>query len=167
MSTSERFPALAVIVAVLWFCGAHAGVPLSSWGGVSVAWGQGESTIVINELHINPDVSTELVEFVELHNWGRAAVDLSGWSFTSGIFYTFAAGTVIPPDGYLVVAENPDALKAKWTTLRAQLAEHLVLGPYGGKLSNDGERVTLCDAAGQVADEVDYQLGFPWPMVGE
>jgi hypothetical protein len=132
-----------------------------------VARGQGGPTIVINELHVNPDVSTELVEFVELHNWGRSTVNLSGWSFSSGIFYTFPAGTVMPPDGYLVVAEDPDALKAKWTALRTQLAEHLVLGPYGGKLSNDGERVTLCDAAGQVVDEVEYQLGFPWPMVGD
>ncbi len=167
MSTSERFPSLVVIVAVLWFCGAHPGVPLGDWAGAAAAWGQVGPAIVINELHTNPDVSTELVEFVELYNLGRSSVDLSGWSFASGVSYTFPPGTVMSRGEYLVVAENPDQLVAKWTNLQADLGEHLVLGPYGGKLKNEGERVILCDATGQVIDEVDYQLGFPWPTVGD
>ncbi|MBN1360467.1 MAG: lamin tail domain-containing protein [Sedimentisphaerales bacterium] len=159
----------AVILAVLWFCvvsfvATPSGVPLYAVTGALQAV---EPTIVINELHTNPDVSTELVEYIELHNWGRSTVDVSGWSFTSGVFYTFAAGTVMPPGGYLVVAENPGQLLGKWATLRAELAEAVVLGPYAGKLNNEGERVTLCDAAGHVIDEVDYQLGFPWPTVGD
>jgi hypothetical protein len=36
------------------------------------------SEVVINEIHYNPDVDTELVEFIELYNPGSAAVDLSG-----------------------------------------------------------------------------------------
>ena len=28
-------------------------------------------------------------------------------------------------------------------------------------------RVVLRDAAGEVVDEVSYQLGFPWPTVGD
>ncbi len=167
MNTSKRVPSLTVIVAILWFCGAYAGMPLGDWNEPAAAWAQSAATVVINELHTNPDVSTELVEFVELHNWGRSTVDLSGWSLASGVFYTFAAGTVIPPGGYLVVAENPQQLVDKWTVLRANLNEQLVLGPYGGKLNNDGECVTLRDAAGLVVDEVDYQLGFPWPTVGD
>src|SRR5687768_193071 len=44
--------------------------------------------VVINEIHYNPDVKTQLVEFVELHNSGDAPVDLSGASFTKGVGYT-------------------------------------------------------------------------------
>ena len=40
------------------------------------------------------------------------------------------------------------------------------MGPWGGKLSNEGETITLWDLSGNVVDEVDYGLGFPWPTVG-
>lgn len=116
------------------------------------------ATVVINELHYDPDVSTDLVEFVELYNAGDAAVDLSGWFFSDGIDYTFPQGTTLAAGGYVVVAQNPTAVAAKFGVAS--------LGPYSGKLSNFGETVTLRDAAGVKRDEVDYQLGFPWPTVG-
>jgi hypothetical protein len=125
------------------------------------------ASVVINELHTNPDVKTELVEFVELHNCGAEDVDISGWSFTEGVFYTFPAGTTLAAGGYLVVAQDREQLKAKFGTVRVALPDGLVFGPYGGALDGDGERVVLCDALGTVVDEVDYQLGFPWPTVGD
>ncbi|MDI6448632.1 lamin tail domain-containing protein [Anaerobaca lacustris] len=142
----------AVVAVLLW-----------SLGGVAAEGAR----VVINELHTNPDVKTELVEFVELYNPGPDAVDLSGWSLSEGVFYTFGAGTVLPADGYIVVAQDLDHLFAKWSTLRLNLPGHTAVGPFGGKLSNDGERVTLCDAGGNVVDSVTYKLGFPWPTVGD
>ncbi len=123
--------------------------------------------VVINELHVNPDVKTELVEYVELHNPGTASVDLSGWRLDGGVFYTFAAGKVLPAGGYVIVAENPTHIRTKWGAGRFPLSSGLLFGPYGGKLGSDGDRVVLYDAAGQVVDEVEYQLGFPWPTVGD
>ncbi|MGZ8939851.1 MAG: lamin tail domain-containing protein, partial [Limisphaerales bacterium] len=117
------------------------------------------SRILINEIHYDPPVKTELTEFIELHNSGAAAVDLSGWAFTAGVEYNFPAGTTIPAGGYLVVAENPGAFQARFGTT--------ALGPFVGLLANDGETISLRNAQGQVEDEVDYQLGFPWPTVGE
>jgi hypothetical protein len=117
------------------------------------------SRILINEIHYDPPVKTELTEFIELHNSGSTAVDVSGWSFTSGVEYTIPPGTSIPPGGYLVVAENPGAFQAKFGKT--------ALGPFIGLLANDGETITLRNAQGQVEDEVDYQLGFPWPTVGD
>ena len=40
-------------------------------------------------------------------------------------------------------------------------------GPWAGRLNSSGERVVLRNAAGQIVDEVTYQLGFPWPTVGD
>jgi len=37
------------------------------------------AAIVINEIHYNPDVKTEPVEFVGLVNAGSDTVDMSGW----------------------------------------------------------------------------------------
>jgi hypothetical protein len=59
----------------------------------------------------------------------------------------------------VVVAENPAAFQGKFGSS--------ALGPWTGTLNNDGDKIVLRDAAGNVADEVDYQLGFPWPTVGD
>ncbi|MHC4520476.1 MAG: lamin tail domain-containing protein, partial [Planctomycetota bacterium] len=152
MATPKRLPILAVIV---WLF------------GTGTAWGQAGPTVVINELHTDPDVKTELVEFVELHNHGTETVDISGWSFTVGVFYTFPDRTSLPAGGYVIVAENPTHILAGRTATGLRVPESLVYGPYGGKLGNDGERVVLCDADGEIVDEVTYQLGFPWPTVGD
>ena len=118
--------------------------------------------VVISEIHHTPDVKTEAVEFVELHNAGMNPVNLGGWSFTDGFNYTFPA-TNLPPGGYVVVAQNPAALFAKFGVG--------ALGPFNtnglSQLSGDGEKLTLRDALGNVVDEVTYGLGFPWPTVGD
>ena len=152
MTTSQRLPILA---AVLWF------------GCLSTAWGQATPTVVINELHTDPDVKTERVEFVELYNYGTEVVDLSGWGFINGIFYAFSDGVTLGPRDYLVVVQDPLHVPAKWNSRRAVVPEDKIFGPFDGKLANEGERVVLCDALGTIVDEVDYQLGFPWPTVGD
>jgi hypothetical protein len=116
--------------------------------------------VVINEIHHSPDVKQERVEFVELLNDGPAEVQVGGWSLAGAVDYRIPAGAVIPARGYLVVAEDPAALKAKYGVEGA-------LGPWLGRLSGGGERVVLVDGAGVETDHVDYGLGFPWPTVGD
>jgi len=120
--------------------------------------------IVINELHVRPDVKTEPVEYIELYNAGSVSVDLAGWYFSKGVSYTFpedgSVNTVIPAGGYAVIAQDPAAAQAKF-------GGPLPFGPYLGKLSNESDRLVLRDAADIKQDEVDYQLGFPWPTVGD
>ncbi len=53
------------------------------------------SGVVINEIHYDPDVKTELVEFIELHNTTAVDIDLAGWYFTNAVSYQF-------PDGIFV-----------------------------------------------------------------
>ncbi len=119
----------------------------------------GQAAVVINEIHYDPDVKTELVEFIELHNTGPAAADLSGWSLTDAVDFTFPAGASIPPDGYIVVSQNPTRFNSKFRVAS--------LGPWVGSLRNEGEEIILRDRLGATVDRVDYQLGFPWPTVGE
>ncbi len=138
-----------------WINGNRVGLAFVLWAAVSRV----EAQIVINEIHSAPDVKTELVEFIELHNAGGGAVNLSGWQFTDGVAYTIPNGTTLAAGGYLVVAQNPTALQAKFGVA--------ALGPWTGQLSNEGEKVTLKNAAGGTEDTVEYQLGFPWPTVGD
>jgi hypothetical protein len=126
-----------------------------------------QSAVIINEIHYNPYVKTELVEFVELYNAGATDIDISGWYFSNGISYKFEQGTILSADGYLIVAQSPDHILAKWSVIMGGIQSSLVFGPFEGKLKNEGERIELCDTDGQTIDEVDYQLGFPWPTVGD
>jgi hypothetical protein len=117
--------------------------------------------VVINEFHSDPDDPTEQVEFIELHNTGPTAVDLSGWRIDEAVDLTFGVGASIAPGGYLVITQNAADFQAKFG-----------FSPFGqwetgDKISNDGETIELRDSANQVVDEVSFQLGFPWPTTGD
>ena len=145
------------------------GVNLEDTAVIAANWlRQGESAIVINEIHYNPDLKTDLVEFIELYNTGPYDMDISGWRFCDGVDYTFPPNTIFPADSYLVIAEDP-ALAYSPVTIPQKYGTDpsVVMGPFSGGLNNEGERIRLCDALGAVVDSVDYQLGFPWPTVGD
>ena len=115
--------------------------------------------VLINEVHYDPDVKTEPVEFVELYNAGDQDADLSGWSLVDGIEYVIPPGTTIPTAGYVIIAQDPTAVQQKFGVA--------ALGPFRGKLSNERDRLILFDDANDQQDEVAYRLGFPWPTVGD
>ena len=116
--------------------------------------------IIINEIHYAPDIKTEAVEFVELYNTASSIVDVSFWTLDGGIQFAFPSGTKVESTGYLVIAQDPRRSSAKFGV-------HSALGPWTGKLSNQGDQIILRNLAGDTVDEVEYQLGFPWPTVGD
>jgi hypothetical protein len=59
-----------------------------------------DSVVTINEIHYHPALTGE-AEWVELHNQMVVRVDVSGWSFTEGIDFTFPEGSVMEPGDYL------------------------------------------------------------------
>ncbi len=124
-----------------------------------MAWPVAHAQILINEIHYAPDVKTEPAEFIELYNAGTNSVDLTGWYFSDGIQYRFTNSLSVPVGGFLVVAQDPATILNKYGAV--------ALGPWTGSLANEGEKIVLRNAAGQVMDEVNYQLGFPWPTVGD
>jgi len=86
--------------------------------------------VVINEIHYDPDVKTELVEYVELYNFGSTDINLAGWYFSDGISYRFEAGAILPAGGYVIVAQNPAHIHAKWNSGRFVIPPALVFGPF-------------------------------------
>lgn len=143
-------------------------VDMADFAALARNWGKKAPLVVINEIHYDPDLKTELIEFVELYNAGTENVDLSGWYFSDGISYVFPPGTILPANGYLVVAEDPSP-PVNPVTIQGKFGvpSNLVFGPFEGRLRNEGEKIELCNANGKEVDQVDYQLGFPWPTVGD
>jgi hypothetical protein len=122
------------------------------WAPSSLAFsttGLVPNTVIINEIHYDPP-GIEPAEFVEIYNPGDGAIDISGWTLTGGIDYTFPNGTMMNAGGYRVIAADTATIPS-------------ALGPFAGKLSNEGEQLRLRDSAGSVVDEVNYGVGFPWP----
>ena len=117
--------------------------------------------VVINEIHYDPDIDTEQVEFIELYNAGSDAKDLSGWRLDNAVDYPFPEGTILEVGEFLVIAENAEDFQRKFGQDAAGEWEN------GDKLRNDGENVVLLDTLDRVIDEVSYELGFPWPIVGD
>jgi hypothetical protein len=138
---------------------------LAGWWCVVWALAPATGAVIINEIHYNPDVKTDPVEFVELYNNGTNPVNLAGWTLSAGagLNYVFPA-TNLAAGGYLVVAQNPAALQTKYAFTRA-------LGPFNTNLSSAlskyGDKIQLRTPADELHNEVEFQLGFPWPTVGD
>ena len=120
------------------------------------------NTIAISEIMYNPPGATGLSgEFLEIYNYGDAAVDLTGWSFTKGVDYTFASGVLLPGRGYLAIPADPAAFNAIYAG--ATNVTSTGWGP-GGSLGNGGELVRLINAAGETVDEVEYADEGDWAV---
>jgi hypothetical protein len=101
-----------------------------------------------------PSLDADDFEFIELHNPGGTALDLTGAAFTEGIGFTFPAGTVIAGGEHLAVVKNPAAFALRHGT-GAPTA-----GPFTGNLANGGETVVLTAADGSEIARLTYSDGW-------
>jgi hypothetical protein len=97
------------------------------------------SPVVINEIMYRPISGLDDDQYVELFNRSAGAVNLGGWRLEDGVGFTFPADTVLPSNGYLVVARNAEVLRTHYLSLNAGNC----LGNFSGKLSKSGERLAL------------------------
>ena len=111
--------------------------------------------IVINELHVDPDVKTGGSNTSALQR-GPEPVDLSGT--------LPPASAIHVPDGHTM----PAGVTSWWRRTRgpAEQVPRSALGPFAGSFpTGRGHRAPR--RCGVVQDEVDYDIGFPWPSVGD
>jgi len=112
----------------------------------------------ITELMYNPrqtgNPSDPNAEFIELKNIGATSINLNMVRFTRGIDFVFPDLELGPGD-YVLVVKDRAAFDAAY-----QGFSGLIAGEYSGSLDNNGERITLEDAAGQVIAEFTYKDGW-------
>ena len=152
---ARRLPLLGVVAVVFWSCG--------------VNWGQAESAVVINELHVESRMSRRSW-------WSSSSCTTPGrprWTFPAGSSRRASStrsrpGRSCRPASTSSWPRDPTASRPSGTWGGSGIPDRVSSsGRTRAGWSNDGERVVLCDAAGAVVDEVEYQLGFPWPTVGD
>src|SRR5260221_7543617 len=54
-----------------------------------------DTVVVFNEIMYHPATNEPNMEWIELHNQEAVDVDISGWSITGGINYSFASNTIV------------------------------------------------------------------------
>jgi len=132
------------------------------------------SDIVINELMYHPISEDDNDEYIELYNRSGSPVALGGWTLNDAVSFTFPSNATIAAGSYIVVAKLASQLMTKYPNLNATNT----LGNFSGKLSGNGERITLTKpdtittTNGAVittnlihipVDEVTYGTGGQWP----
>ena len=111
----------------------------------------------ITEMMYHPKASTGVgepnEEFIELTNIGDETLNLNLVRFTNGIDFTFP-DIELAPGRSIVVVQDRDAFEARYSNRLP------VTGQYSGRLNNNGERITLEDAAGQTI--LDFSYSDTW-----
>lgn len=116
-----------------------------------------KSKLAITEIMYNP-VEGNNYEFIELKNIGEGEVSLAGLTFDEGISFTFPpAQPPLSPDELMVLVHNAAAFAGQYPGVA-------VGGVYQGKLSNQGEKITLSDGAGEVVLSMSYDDENGWPL---
>lgn len=120
--------------------------------------------LVISEIMYHPPalqaIDGDDLEFLELRNIGTTTLDLGGLFFSEGIEFTFPLNTSLDPGKTFLLARNPVAFAQKYP-------DAIVQGVYSGKLSNEGETLTLSHPHAGVIHSITYDDDDPWPAAAD
>jgi hypothetical protein len=99
-------------------------------------------------------------EFIELCNTGPIPLDMTHVVFTEGISFAFADSPIqtLEPGQYVVVAADPAAFAARYGSAAA------VAGQFSGKLSNEGEKLTILGQWDGFILSLTYNNARGWPF---
>ncbi|MFC1650451.1 CotH kinase family protein [Candidatus Latescibacterota bacterium] len=119
------------------------------------------NTIIINEINYNSSAMFDPEDWVELYNAYDNPMDISGWTFKDSDeanSFIIPDGTIIPADGYFVLARDAAKFSAAFTTVMN------FTGDFRFGLNNAGENIMLFDTRGEIVDSLTYNDEAPWPV---
>ncbi len=114
----------------------------------------------VSEIMYDPQGGTDY-EFIELTNIGTEILNISPVNFTEGIEFSFASSTVtsIAPGGYVVIAKNKTKFISRYGSSGITIA-----GEFTGKLSNEGETITMTGRWNATICSFAFSDGRGWPL---
>jgi hypothetical protein len=119
--------------------------------------------ISITEVNYNSDSTRNSGNWIEFHNYGNDAVDMSGWRFTdstAGNNYIFPQGTILQQSQYLVLVSDT-------AIFHSQFPQVNVLGPIGFGFNNTSEPLSLFDKNNLLVISMRYSDSLPWPVLAD
>ncbi len=130
--------------------------------------------ITITEVHPDPLEDESLNEWIELYNNGSEAIDLAGWlvgdstgndSIRGGQFG--GLGTLLQPQAFAIITDDNTRVYENFNVSTHTLHLYADDDSLGNGLGNDGETLSLYDAAGMLVMETIYQnpgRGKSWSL---
>jgi len=121
------------------------------------------SYLKVTELHYHPTdlifdydtLSGKDFEFIEFKNTGETSLNLSGFVLDSAVHYEFPQNTILPPQGFYVIASKPSLFYYRYGKVTNE--------NFSGNFSNSGEEVLLNDSEGNEIIHFIYDDHNPWP----
>jgi hypothetical protein len=118
------------------------------------------NSVVINEINYNPTVENDAGDWVEIYNWGRLDLDISGWILKDGDDthqFVIPQNTILKSNEYLVVCRSAENFALIYPDV------HNKLGNFDYGLGSTGDAVRLYDKAVNIVDSVSFGSELPWP----
>lgn len=100
-------------------------------------------------------------EFIELKNTSTTeVVNLTGYTFSEGIVYTFPPSAKLNPQQIIVLVANKFEFSLKYSGVTPY-------DSYTGGLKNSGEKIEIVDANLNVILSFEYNDAYPWPYLAD
>jgi hypothetical protein len=136
-----------------WYAGCMGGSP-------GVAYIPCTENLIYSEINYNSSLADDAGDWIELHNKTNTAYALDSWTIRDGSdnnFYTFPAGTSIPPLGYIVAYSDATKFAIEFPAVTNKV------GPLGFGFSSTGDVARVFDNTGKLQFSVCYGSANPWP----
>ncbi|MBL9166257.1 MAG: lamin tail domain-containing protein [Verrucomicrobiales bacterium] len=117
---------------------------------------QDYSALRLTEVMYHP-LETNGVEFLELKNIGSSALNLERMKLSGGVDFTFPRGTLLRPNGFLVLVSDAEAFKSRHPGIP-------FAGVFRGQLNNNGDTLRLTHPVRGLVLEMTYGDSAPWPV---
>ena len=125
-------------------------------GGIIPNEQAADVTLEFVEVHCTGEGGSHESEYFVLYNPNRLAVDISGWTVSGDIDYTFQAGVVIPGRSEVTVSKDVTAFRARIAGRRGGQG-HFVQGGYQGRLNDDGGTLYLRNRRNAVVASITFE----------
>lgn len=127
---------------------------------ISLGHAQVSPPLAITELMYHPP-DGDAFEFIELQNMSAAPLNLNGIRI-GGVGFAFSQNEVLGPREVAILIPALDENSARKRYAGARIA-----GVYTGRLSDNGELITLRDHLGILFFHVEYDDGGLWPTAAD
>ncbi|HMJ91396.1 MAG TPA: CotH kinase family protein, partial [Candidatus Acidoferrum sp.] len=128
--------------------------------------------IVINEIMYHPASHDPREEYVELHNREATNVNVGGWELDGGVDFVLPPNTVVPANGFVVVAGNLSRFQSLYPDIGNVVGSFVVmrttnivgntLTNWENTLSNTRNTLRVLKPNGDEVDEVAYADEGEW-----
>ena len=127
------------------------------------------STIVINEVMYDSTQDDNYNEWIELYNPANQSINVSGWSITDNSAEDFLEGdldngngtTVIPPNGYAIIADHGTKVYENFSISNNAIRLYVDDSGIGNGLGNDQDKLILKNKTGNEIDSLEWGYDYP------